>query len=343
MSRRMLHTQARSIRTLLFLLAVLCLAACAPAAKPRTAPLTPEALKEAEIQRDFAVQSLYERVERLNAIASPLLTANEPLCRQRCKSAQTVGLTAEYFTRKDDTEWFEAKSKRWGVAENTMVVTSVMAGGPAAKAGVQRGDVIEAVNHEGANLSGKKVRLTQVLDKLATKGPVVLQLRRAGQRMLVTIPKPVDVCDSRFIVVTGDVVNAYANGKMIFVTYGIMNLFAKDEDLAVVLGHELAHNVLEHIKKDSSGKRINASTPEAETEADAVGLYFTARAGFSIADAPKVWRQMAAQNPGQIKGGAVHPSSASRFVDLEAVRDEIMMRQTAGLPLFPKPRVGLGQ
>jgi len=322
-------------------LVALLLAACAQAPRP-AAVLSPEAKAEAEVQREFAVQSFFERWERLNNVGFRLLSANEPLCRQRGKSHKTLGLTAEYYTLRDHKDFFQAWSKTWGVGENTIVVTSVIPDGPAAKAGVMRGDVITSFSIQGGS-TGKRVDVTQTMDALSAKGPVALKLLRAGNAVSVTIPEPAGICASSFVAAVGDVVNAFADGKNIIVTYGIMNFFPKDEDLAVVLGHELAHNILGHVRKDESGKTIRTATPEAETEADAVGLYFTARAGFDITNAPSVWRRMAAQNPAHIRGGAVHPSSASRFVDLEAVKNEILQRQAAGLPLIPRPRVVPGE
>lgn len=333
------QTLRLSDRILWLLLAALVLAACAPAAKPSPV-LSPEATKEAEVQRTFALESLLERQHRLNALGYALITANEALCSQRGRVSKTLGLTVDYFNARDSKDWLPALRKMWGVGENTIVVTGVVPGSPAAVAGVLRGDVVTSMGVKTGQ-TGKRVDVTQELDGLAAKGPVTLKLLRAGNSLSVTIPAAVGVCDSRFVVRVGDAVNAYADGKSIIATYGIMNLFSRDEDLAVVLGHELAHNILGHVRKDESGKAI-PSTPEKETEADAVGLYFTARAGFSIENAPNVWRRLAAQNPAHIKGSPVHPSSASRFVDMETVRNEILQRQAAGLPLIPKPRVAPG-
>ena len=328
------------------LLAALLLAGCASAANSGPANstgATPEARREAEIQREFAARMYYERLDRLNAVAWPLVSAGEPLCRQRGRARQSLGLVADSFNRRANKRWFAALSTLWGVGEDTAVVTGVMPGGPAQRAGVQRGDVLRSANGKPLDISGNTADLTRRLVELASAGPLSLDLLRAGQPIAVNIPAPVNVCDTRFTVVVGDAVNAYADGKTVFATYGAMNLFATDEDLAVVLGHELAHNILGHVRQNASGKPNGSTTPEQEAEADAVGLYFTARAGFNIKDAPNVWRRLAAQDPAHISAGGGHPSTAARFLNLEAVRDEILMRQAAGLPLFPRPRVVPGQ
>ncbi len=320
------------------LVAVACgLASCVAGAR-QPAPLSPEAKQEEALQRGLAVEAFYERVERLNAIAYRLARANEPLCRQQGKSRRTLGMTVEFFTPAGSGVWFEPQCAFWGVRENTLVVTSVMPGGPAEAAGVRKGDVIEAANRKIFVMGNPRGDATLALDHLAARGPVQLQISRAGERRFLTVPDPLEVCESRFVVVVGDAVNAYATGRQVLVTYGIMNLFPRDEDLAVVLGHELAHNTLGHIRVDGLGKTVATATPQTEAEADAVGLYYAARAGFDITGAPGVWRRLAAQSPGNIRGSAVHPSSASRFVDLEAVKAEILRKQAAGQPLVPERR-----
>ena len=313
------------------------------AGKDAAAKAARETQREAEIQREFAAQLYYERLDRLNAVAWPLVSANEALCRQRGKAHPSLGLVADSFSRRANRQWFQALCALWGVGADTVVITGVMPGGPAAQAGVRRGDVLRSANGKSVEPSGRPGELTRRLDELAAAGPVVLELSRGGQSnsvtVTVTIAAAAPVCDTRFTVVVGDAVNAYADGKSVFATYGAMNLYAKDEDLAVVLGHEMAHNILGHVRQDASGKAVGVTTPQQEVEADAVGLYFTARAGFSVKDAPKVWRRLAAQDPAHISAGGDHPSTAARFLNLEAVRDEILMRQAAGLPLIPRPRV----
>lgn len=323
------------------------LCACAPA---RTAgngadpALEAAARREAEVQRRFAAEAFYERLDRLNALAWPLVTASEPLCRQRGKARPSLGLVADSFHRRDNGQWFETLCAFWGVGEGTVVVTGVMPGGPAFLAGVRRGDVVRSVNGRPVDVSsGAAPDVSRRLDAMAGGGPVALELLRSGGPLRVVIPASTNICDTRFTTVVGDAVNAYADGDSVFATYGIMNLFQRDEDLAVVLGHEMAHNILGHVRRNASGKAVGTTTPEQEAEADAVGLYFTARAGFAIKDAPNVWRRLAAQDPSRISSGGDHPSTAARFLSLEAVRDEILMRQAAGLPLIPRPRVAPGE
>lgn len=62
-----------------------------------------------------------------------------------------------------------------------------------------------------------------------------------------------------------------------------------------------------------------------EREADYLGLYFMARAGFDPTKAPEVWRRMAAEYPAAIKETflSTHPSTPERAATLEATIREI--------------------
>jgi len=107
-----------------------------------------------------------------------------------------------------------------------------------------------------------------------------------------------------------------------------MTSFARnDDELALVIAHEMAHNLMKHIeakKQNAMGgfladlalavltrgayKDANfanaagqAYSQEFESEADYVGLYILAKAGLPIDEAPKFWRRMAIAHPANIK------------------------------------------
>jgi predicted Zn-dependent protease len=77
---------------------------------------------------------------------------------------------------------------------------------------------------------------------------------------------------------------------------------------------------------------------EFEAEADYVGMYFMARAGYDIDGVEEFWRRMSAENPRGIRLAYTHPNNAARFVGLAATGEEIASSQSAGLPLRPRMR-----
>ena len=114
--------------------------------------------------------------------------------------------------------------------------------------------------------------------------------------------------------------------------------------LALVLGHEFAHDLLHHRQRlDRVGVARGVlgelgSTPgslhAAEREADYVGLYLTARAGYDISHAPDFWRRFP-RTGGDL--GWSHPDPDQRVAALAATRDEIEAKIARGEPLLPNP------
>jgi hypothetical protein len=146
-------------------------------------------------------------------------------------------------------------------------------------------------------------------------------------------------------VLPGEALNASADGRHVFITTALVRYAATPDALALVLGHEFAHDLLHHqARLDRAGLNRRAlgelgSTPAslrlAEREADYVGLYLTARAGYGVADAPAFVRDFPGAWADALQWS--HPDAADRAAGLAAARDEIARRQAAGEPLTPTP------
>jgi predicted Zn-dependent protease len=136
------------------------------------------------------------------------------------------------------------------------------------------------------------------------------------------------------------------------------------------VAHEIAHNTLGHKTKRignillgslldiAVAATTGANTQGAfgrlggmafskgfEAEADYVGLYVAARAGYEIADAPNFWRRMAVEHPGNIKKNfsATHPSAPERFTALEETVRQIEKKRQNGELLMPEKKQGTGR
>lgn len=158
-----------------------------------------------------------------------------------------------------------------------------------------------------------------------------------------------------FKTVEEDVVNAWCMpGGKVCVYTGILPLFASDDEMAVVMGHEIAHAIARHGNERMSQQMIingvgsvlsPADTTQVsifqqvfigsatlgmlkysrnhETEADKLGLVFAKVAGYDPYAAITFWEKMAAQGSSVPEIFSTHPSDERRISDLDEFLKEI--------------------
>ena len=159
-------------------------------------------------------------------------------------------------------------------------------------------------------------------------------------------------------VISSDDVNAWCmpGGKMAIYTGLINRIKPTDDELAAVLGHEMAHALREHSREQISQQMatkmglsvLSAVTgmPAAgdlgaaltnvmftlpnsrthESEADLIGVELAARAGYDPRAAVTLWQKM-----GALSGGgappeflSTHPSAATRSTELQRNAEKVM-------------------
>lgn len=103
-------------------------------------------------------------------------------------------------------------------------------------------------------------------------------------------------CPAKVTLVQDEAVNAWADGTGIRLTTGLLARCRSDDDLALVLGHELAHNLLRH-RQLLADRDIGASGllpaerttseefHETEEEADRFAVSLVMTAGYDLAGA----------------------------------------------------------
>ena len=158
-----------------------------------------------------------------------------------------------------------------------------------------------------------------------------------------------------FNLVKDNQVNAFCMpGGKIVVYEGLMDLVSSDDELAVVVGHEVAHAVAKHSNERMSqqivaqygGAILNAAVSNKsaavqqvagtvyglgaqygvmlpfsrkhETEADYMGLVLMTMAGYNPDVAVGFWQKMSAGSSGKVpEFMSTHPSDATRIADIE--------------------------
>jgi Zn-dependent protease with chaperone function len=199
------------------------------------------------------------------------------------------------------------------------------------------------------------------LDYVATRISVAAAPFCASRIVLVTIDgRSVPRCNYPWRIVNKRGVNAFADGKGIYIYPQLLDVAATDDELALVIAHELGHNVMKHVQKKTGnavlgallGAAISAATKvdvtraaqsvggqmfsqEFEAEADYVGTYFAALAGYDYRNAAAVMRKLGAISPAMISHGSSHPPTAERFVAIQAAAAEIAAKLGRREPLVP--------
>jgi predicted Zn-dependent protease len=155
----------------------------------------------------------------------------------------------------------------------------------------------------------------------------------------------------------GKQINAFAmpGGKIAFY-YGLLNqLQLTDDEVAVVMGHEIAHALREHARErvgknaatrgfielgsallglggggrylaDMGGQLVTLKFGrDDESEADLVGMELAARAGYDPRAGITLWKKMSAANKGAPpEWMSTHPSGGSRIKDIESNLTKVM-------------------
>lgn len=103
---------------------------------------------------------------------------------------------------------------------------------------------------------------------------------------------PDAVCKSHFWIETRDRIDAGADGDRVRVTTGLVNYVEDDEELAAVLAHEMAHNLLRHRERIEAATRgKNQIILQTEIEADQLSVWLMANAGYDPAAALRFWER----------------------------------------------------
>ena len=181
------------------------------------------------------------------------------------------------------------------------------------------------------------------------------------------------ICNYPIIFTQDNIVNAYANGKSIIMTQGMVDYARDENEIAMVIAHELAHNDRGHLdamKKNTlvmgsigfvldmmtiyysggtaGGDAANtemmseigreAYSVEFEKDADYGGVYYAYRAGYDISNVKKFWERIGSENPKRIAISSTHPATSERYLQIEKTVEEINDKKQKGLALVPNDK-----
>ena len=250
-----------------------------------------------------AYRALNDQDLRLASIGYRLASANAPYCKRTERSpGWVIHDIAQYPDR--------APAKAAFGFDQPIHVAAVIKDGPADRANIKAGDGF--VGFDGTKLNWTTMPVgeagyeriasfKQLLSRRSSEQPdFPMQLLRNGAEFKTVLSAPL-ICASEFQIDTSDGVNAGADGEIVRVTYGMMAFVQDDSELAALVAHELAHNILRHRDRLNAqgvdrgigrlfGKSKNAILA-TEIEADRLSPWLMANAGYDPGAALRFWER----------------------------------------------------
>ncbi len=191
-------------------------------------------------------------------------------------------------------------------------------------------------------------------EKLSTDPVYNEQVQRVGQRIAQAVGSDLPTAKWEFVVFDEPkTINAFAlPGGKVGVYSGLIKLVASDDEIAIVMGHEIAHVTARHgAERATTGTlaalgglvlgtathnstysdlflagytglatgTVLAFSRSQESEADHIGLHYAAKAGYDPHAAITFWQKMAKASAGSNVPVFLrtHPTNEHRIADLQ--------------------------
>ena len=173
----------------------------------------------------------------------------------------------------------------------------------------------------------------RTIGRILDAGPAADRVRRIMRRI---VPSYVDATRIRVHVVDSDEWNARAMGNgAIWVNTGLLN-DTSDDELAVVLGHELAHYTHHHTRHSVKNAKlsllawVSGYSRTLEDQADRVGLRYAYEGGFDVEGAIEMWSRVRSQFGEQDVVTTCFAGDHSRATDrMRNIRRELQLNYRA--------------
>lgn len=233
---------------------------------------------------------------------------------------------------------------------STLLLTACITSSPTG-----RSQVLLYNGTEMADLGSKSFAELKTQEKINTDPKINTYVQCVSKVITDTLGKQPDFDTWEVVVFDSDQINAFAlPGGKIGVYTGLLAVAKNQDQLAAVIGHEIAHVQANHSNERLSSGQITGYGTQAaqavigttgyaevgmaalglgvqygitmpygraqESEADIVGLQLMSDAGFDPAQSIELWKNMAASSNGAepLEFLSTHPSNATRISDLQA-------------------------
>ena len=234
--------------------------------------------------------------------------------------------------------------------EDKAIVYGLLKGSPAEKAGLKVGDVIFKINQ----MYVTSYNFGSVIANLKQDNPCRIEVLRKGDIASFEVNIGKIAHSVNFLIVDSQEVNAASFPGGVAITYGLLNFIKSDDELAIVLSHELAHFIKGHfletkgsdlipailaqqlgksadVSLDSElGKLLKLSFSskvsfDLEREADFLGMLLAHKSGFDIDKGIYIWERLVVELPQGIETYFLlnHPMSSKRLFKLKKIAEDL--------------------
>ena len=250
-----------------------------------------------------------------------------------------------------------------------VLVLGLYPGSKAEGVDLKPGDVIEMVN-------GKKTKSLGSYFKRIRKAKgesVTMKIVRKGERLECTVPLEHVYYNAQFFLAPTPDLDAHSAFSKIGIGIGAIRYCRNDDELATIMGHELAHTTLKHSLKKMGvglstaiaysavagivdaftfpglGRLITDPAQEAteaavsrryEREADYFGMKHAFHAGYDVENGSKVFGRLATDAPSFTLLAytfADHPKTSERALRLEKIVEEFKTQYPSKFPIERHP------
>lgn len=296
----------------------------------------PLAAKRTATEPDATLERVRSLDMRLATIGYRIATTNAHLCTD-LEPATGVQLHSVDQYPGIERERLQAS---FGFATR-VAVGGVVAKSPAAAAGIVQNDSLSRIGDQpvpaifDANDRPRDptALINRLYDDLAVanvRTPMTFDVVRATGRTAIAVT-PVPACRSRFEVDFASGLDAEADGRLVKLHAGFFDRYS-DDLVAVVVAHELSHNILRHrfrLNEQGVSRGILAGFGrnvryfrQTEVEADILAVHLLANAGYDPMLAGRFWRDYGPSASAGFLASRTHPGWRDRAArsDAEAAR-----------------------
>lgn len=217
-------------------------------------------------------------------------------------------------------------------------IMALAANGPAERAGLRPDDIITGFDgHPLAPAGGQNQTWFAALAAAFEDGAAQVDVLRGGAGMTLSV-RGDRGCQTVFQGAPRQSRNANADGVMVNVNVGLIDYVRDDAELAAVMAHEFAHNVLRHRDRLNAARvsrgvlgvgRGVSAIRQTEIEADRLSVYLMERAGYDPEAAIRFWSRYG-PHPLNFLRSRDHPGWRERVALMQAEIAKIRAARAAG-------------